>query len=480
MNNETLDNENKIVESFNLIVKNIRHTLYIEYETNILIDYITKYPSIMKKFANYIFIEYMEHFMYLHKLYDKHSLSNNSNLVNFLISHSMRRIIPEKKMEIFCQFVFSDEKNKIDKKYINKILCFISGYDMIKFYIMNGGTFNVDETKILINSIGENPIQKISDMVIKLIENHNVFAVNKDLIEYAAYIPINMYVLNGIQNNQKITQQCYYNIIKYSNDLNLCEIALKSNENLLNSECLNYACESKNKEILLFILNNKISIKNNILNSVFNNKKTESCNINKIKIHNFNDVYLYSEPDQYNNESDSTSLLIRTIKKDNYCNEVEIINIIDKYGYYFTDEDFLIGLNNCTLINNIEFDYNNEENMKKFWDICAHNSFYPYFINKSKYPHPTYYCLFKECEKKNNIKMIKRLSECLNLGQNLNEAQQALNIANNIQNNIRVIKYFMENYKITPTIKNINKHMNNCNDKIDYFVNIKKIEYFAL
>jgi hypothetical protein len=361
------------------IIKNIRNSLYIEYETSILVEYIEKYPLLMKNYTKKIFDEYIEYFINLYKLYYKSLFTP-------------KRISSEEKIRKLFKFVFSDKNNKFNESNIREIAYFVSGCEMIKYYIDSEGTFDLKQTKALMNSITEISNHEIRVIIIDLLDNFDVFEVDESLIEHAACIPINKYVYRSIEKNIKISSQCYYNIIKYSNDLELCKLALEYNNTLLDSNCLNYACQSRNKEIILFVFNNKIMPDNKLFESIF------------FKINN-SDVYIISE----NNK------LTRTIHTNQYCTEYDIIKILDKYGYIFTYDDFFICLENRILIENFNFDFSNDQLIQKFFDICIQKSFYPYFINKKKYPIPTIDCLHKECEKKNNMKVIKQLAKSLNL-----------------------------------------------------------------
>lgn len=406
------------------IIKNIRNSVYIEYETSLLIEYIEKYPSLIQNYTKEIFDEYIEYFINLYRLYNKTTIQQ-------------KRTLSQEIFTKLCNFLFLNKDNKFIESNIEQVAYFASGCDMIKCYINRGNTFDLKQTRVLINSIVENPNHEIRETIIQLFNDFDAFEADESLIEYAAFIPINKYVYRSIEKNIKITKQCYYNIIKYPNDLELCTLALKYDNTLIDSNCLNYACQSRNKEVIMFVLNNKITPDNKIFESIFLKKNNRDVYRFKTSDINFEEnVFLDFEENN----------LIRTVHRNQYCTENDIIKILDKYGYCFTYDDFFVCLENRVLMENFDFDFGDDKLTKKFFDVCIQKSFYPYFINKKKFPPPTIECLYKECERKNNMKVIKQLAESLKLYDKLELVGNILKIAWKT-NNDNVMRYFIEKCK---------------------------------
>lgn len=411
----SMDNDTHI--HVNTLIKNIKNSSYVEYETSLLTEYIDARPYTMSVYSKMIFDECIEYF-------ERQKIGRDA-----------KRIAPKDKLIKLFNFLFKNTDNKINN--ISKLVYFSSGCDIIESYVHNRGTFGEDATRMLMQAIGNSLNPEITDTIIQLFNEHDVFAFTEDLVEYAAYIPLNKYVYRAIEQNTKITKECYYNIIKYSNDVELCQKVVEIGL-ALDSVCLNYAFESKNKDIITYVLNNKVKPKSDVFRAIFYKREPDIQNAYKFKEHNIDPneyVYLYFESDKYND----TGCLMRVTYRDKYTTIDNMISILEQSGYKFSYDDFFTCLENGVLLGSFDFDFGDSEMISKYTNICARIGFYPYFVNKKKYPMPTVDCLYKECGKKNNMKIIKQLVQCLKLSGT--ELFNAKKIANDVKNNHHVIKF---------------------------------------
>jgi len=416
-------------KSVNILINNLlKNNTYIEYETINFISLINKYPNDICKYREQIYLTYMQVFKNIHEsCMQLRKKTNCFKIYNigyyYYLWQSLNNYIIKERLNILFNFIFNNKQNlTINVQYL---ISTMTGHDIIRCYIKNNGVFNIEQTMILMNSISLNNIDELRCSMINIIEENDVFAITDDLIEYATFIPLNKYIYRCITKNYKINQKSFYNIIRYSNDIELCKIG-NNMGNKIDIKCLENACYSKNKKILEFVLNYKIIPNQKCCEIIFEFEH----------FHNFENqnIYLYQEQDIYHINVPFYVYLLRTISKEDYYNSKELINILCEYGYILSKEDFLLALKNKVLIEQFQINVNDTEFMKLYYNICTSTSFYPYFINKN-FPIPTIECLYNECNKKGNLKIIKLLCNIIK------PDLKCLEIAKNIKKNVLTIKY---------------------------------------
>lgn len=423
-------------------------SFYLDYETDMFIFFVEKYSNIVYEYSEEIFLVYVKYFKNLCELYSKNTYIDNDH---FYLKNLHRRFASKEKIYDLFGFLFKNKKNTIDRTNIEFFSSAISGHDIIKCYICLGGNFNEIETNMMMTSIAKNPIWDLSDSLISIINNNDVFSYNDHLLEYASYIGINNYIKRYILKNHGdcyLSKKCLYNIMMYSNDVDLCNMLIDH----FNNDHLEFACKSQNINIISLILNSKIMPNKKLFESILKqNDDLDKFNENlahRLKIFDIDDekeYFLYHEFDKFN--LDGKSLLIRKIKKEEYYSIQEIITMFEKYGYRYnyTFFDYLLAVKNKILIDPCNFNNESEICIREFLDACASNSFYPFFQDK-RYPKPDIKCLYIECGKKSNTKVIKLLTEHL-----IVPDVKCLEIACSIGDN-SVIKYFVEKKNISPNL----------------------------
>jgi hypothetical protein len=427
---------------------------YFDYEMNMFIFFVEKYSNIIYEYSEEIFFIFAKYFENLYKIFMKSSCENfyDNNNYNYCLKYLSSILIPKEKIYNLFEVLFRNKKNIIDDKNICYYSFAMTGHDIIKCYISSGGKFNENETKNIMHIITLTPDDNIGKSIIEIVNNNDVFAYNDYLLEYSAFLCINEYIKRYIIKNNKLPKKCIENILIYSNDTELCLMII----DYFDDECLIHALKSKNFNIIKLILDNKILINNkkNLLEYLFyfdiNAKKIDEKTSDKIKIFEIdkNELFLFSEIDFYQNKNQNIiPLVIRKIEQKNYHSIQEINELLEKYGYGYTMDDYLIAVQNGIFISPKNLDYNNDEYYKKILLMCSQKSFYPYLLD-NKYPRPTMDCLFVECGKKNNIRVIKQLVEVILIQPNI----KCLQIACSINNNLNVIKYFVEKKSIKPDI----------------------------
>lgn len=113
-----------------------------------------------------------------------------------------------------------------------------TGHDIIECYINSGGEFDEEQTIEIMHSISKNKSLELQINLINTINNFDIFYINELLIEYAAFIPINKYVERSVSKGYNITQNCFYNVVRYSNSLGLCKKIVNKYPSLVNEICL--------------------------------------------------------------------------------------------------------------------------------------------------------------------------------------------------------------------------------------------------
>jgi hypothetical protein len=479
---DTKDDLIKIRENIKCLINGCnKGNSYFDYEMNMFIFFVDKYSDIIYEYSEEIFLAYVKYFENLYKLCSKNTLISDNNNYYFYLKNLHSRLASEEKINNLFSLLFKNKKNIIDKTNIAFFSFAISGHDIIKCYICLGGKFDEIETKIMMNSIAENPILDLGNSLISIFNDNDVFFYNNYLLEYASYIGINNYIKRYIKKNQNIcsvSKKCLHDILMFSNDLDLCNILIDFYDN----DCLEFACKSQNANIIILLLNNKM-IPDKKLFELLLKYENESNKINEqlsfklkiFEIDNENEYFLYSEFDKFNIHRNS--LLIRKIKKEQYYSIQEIVTLFEKYRYNYTNDDYLLSINNKILISSNNFDNQNEIYIREFLDLCSKNSFYPFFQDKM-YPKPDKKCLYIECSKKNNIKIIKKLTENL-----VDPDIKCLEIACGVNNNIGVIKYFIEKKNILPDIECIKINLKLCCGLEDFdkdFKDLKNINNLIL
>jgi hypothetical protein len=445
--NEIEKNIQNIINKFN------KNALHIDYETSIFMIYIKKYPSIIKKYSKKIFNLYIDYFKYLYNLINKCLYIDFEFNFNSIIKYVINNILKVEDIDILFKILFQNNNNKLDENNIKYLTYFASGHIIIKCYINNGHIFTNNMTKIIIKCIGIVPVYKIAESLISIIDNYDVFAYDEELLEYASYIPLIKYCERCLNKYDYMNDKIIYNIIAYSNDINLCSLIIHKKQSI-DKYILYQSLKSRNKNIIQIILNHKIyldqSIFNFIIYLILYDKKQD--NTYKLKYFDINreNYFLYTEIDKYNCDNNIyPSTLLRKIDFNDYLSYTNMFKLIGEYGFIFTFDNFLIALKYNILIN-MENDWTNVNNINKFLDVCSDISYYPYFEN-TKYPKPNYRCLIKECQKKNNLKIIKKIYNCMD--KTINKIDlNLLRLSCLINNDINIIKFFVETKKIMPDI----------------------------
>lgn len=463
-------NQNDVDENLLKIRRNIKCVLdgsnkgnsYFDYEMDAFIFFVEKYSNIVYEYSEEIFLVYEKFFENLYNICSKKKIFIDYNSLSYYTKNLKERIIIYDKINDLFKILFRNPKNSINKDNIKFFSFSKSGHDIINCFIEikkkydKNFIFNEVETMTFMNCISENPVWELSESLIQIINNNDIFAYNDNLLLYASYIPLNNYIKRYIVKNRRkhkknFTERIMQNILMYSNELDLCNEII----DFLNNEYLEFACKSKNIKIIKHMLENKIIPNDNIFTKIFNfdhNKinKFDENNSYKYKIFEINndkEIFLYSELDQYNAKKEKNPILIRKVIKENYCSDQILVELLEKYGINYTKNDYLLSLNHKILLMPINFDSSDDIFKTDFLNTCSENGFYPFFYN-NKYPKPDKTCLYKECNKKNNLKIIKQLTdniiepdlECLRIVSSLNH------------NNLNTIKFFIEKKNIYPDI----------------------------
>lgn len=444
----------------------MQNNLYIDYETSILIQYAKKYPSIIEKFSEKIYNKYVNYFANLCESINKYLYIDFEYNLDSLIKYFIENIISEEDIYFLFEILFRNKNNTISTINIKYFTYSITGHNIIKCYINNGGTFNHSETEIFMKCIGIVPIYKIAESLISIINENDVFSYNEKLLEYATYIPLNDYSKRCFLKNHYINEKIAHNIIAYSNDIDLCHFLSEKNISF-DKYYLKQSLKSRNKNIIKFILNNKIIPDQTTFDFIIRLILYDSSQNDTYRFKFFSmdqtDVFLYAEIDKYNNDNDiPPPLLLRKTYLKDYLLCSEMMYLIGEYGYSYAFDNFLIAFKYNILLHEAEVDFDNKNNKDLFLDSCSDISYYPYFENK-KYPKPNYNCLAKECQRKGNIKIIKQIYECID--EHIDKYDiNLLRSACLINNNTSTIKFFVEKKNITPdficienSIKSINK-----------------------
>lgn len=491
--------ENKNINEANLysIRKNIKCVIdgsnkgnsYFNYETDTFIFFVEKYSDIVYEYSEEIFLVYVKYFENLYNMC-RNKKFIDTNCYSYYMANLNETNIDKDKIKNLFDILFKNPKNIINKENLKFFAFAKSGHDIIRCYIESRKRkfcFTEIETMIFMNCISENPIWELSESLIDIINTYNVFSYNDNLLIYASYIPLNNYIKKFIKkkNNKKentFQEKFLQNILIYSNDIELCNYII----NYLNDNIyVEYACESRNIKVIKTVLDAKLIPMNNLFEKIIsfdhrnNENITESNRLNESNSYNFKifkvngneEHFLYSELDQYNSNKDMKCLLIRKIKKSDVSSKQDIVYILEKYGMTYTNPNYLYSIRYKIIITpmNLELFNNNDKFREEFLNECSENSFYPYFFN-NQYPKPDKYCLYKECKKKNNLKIIKLLSDKI-----IDPDLECLRtVCDSNYNNLNVIKYFIEKKNIKPDLSCIeNSLKNNCDLNI-LFENINE------
>lgn len=164
-------------------------------------------------------------------------------------------------------------------------------------------------------------------------------------------------------------------------------------------DCLNTACIYKNKEIIELLLSTNLDVKN------------------------VNFKNLFEDADRYYIENINS-----------------IIELLIKYGYVPTYDDVAIAIDNRCKIDGIEtFNIVLDDNIYK---KCILLNYYPYKKENFK---PTMEHLYMECQKVSNVANVKKL---VKIG--LVPDIECLRRACNNKNNIQMIKYLTDTHNLVP------------------------------
>jgi hypothetical protein len=457
INQDNPDLEKRIMrENIRKLIETcFKEKFHLDYEMSTFIFFLEKYSDIIFEYSEQIFCAYVKYFENIYIICNKKSSVDENNNYYFYLKNLLGKIVSTEKINDLFSILFKNKNNEINCKNIRYFAISNSGHDILQCYIKLGGVFNEIETKIFMESISENPIYDLSNSMINIINKNDVFEYTDELLEYAAYLQINEYVKRYLKKGKKITQKCVNFLLTYSNDYELCNEFINNNY-ILDNDTLKYAVMSKNIKIITMILNNKILPNKNSFQNIFksNNKYIDKEYSHKLKIFKFddeNEIFLYSEIDCYNNNFDNRiPIVIRKIKKDMFSDVYEIVDLFFKYGYRYTQEDLLLAIENNYHFDKIDFKFD-DDFLIKYHEMCMKTSYYPYIYNKM-YPKPDKKCLYYECKKKSNIKIIKQLCKYVD------PDMECLRLSTMVNNNLNVVKFFVEKKKIIPNIEYIKTH----------------------
>jgi len=197
--------------------------------------------------------------------------------------------------------------------------------------------------------------------------------------------------------NSKLIMELINRKIKVNKNAIICAIMFSIHTNILkqlismgpelSEDYLVAACYGNNKDMMEFLLDNKIVPNNKCIPALFS-KEIKSF----IDLSNYNKFTVSKETPYSIKDSGSIKKLS------------DLVNIILKYNYNLEYNDLLFLTKNFIQINGIE-----RYNIKfdsKFLEVCAEAGFYP---NYNHGINPDIKCLQKECGKSGNITAIKDL-----------------------------------------------------------------------
>ena len=188
----------------------------------------------------------------------------------------------------------------------------------------------------------------------------------------------------------------------------------------LSDEYLVAACYGSNKDMIEFLLDNKIQPNNKCIPALFANEFSKTF----IDLDKFNKYTL--KKSLPNSIKDTGNIKIFTA----------LTNILLNYDYNLTYEDLLLLTRNFITINGIE-----KYNIKfdnKFLETCSDVGFYPAYKHNLK---ADVSCLQKECKKPGNITAIKELVN----KQKVKPDEICLENACRYKSNSATIKFLIEN-----------------------------------
>lgn len=450
-----------IVESLENITKNYD----IDYEIANLNFFLEKYSNVFFEYSDVIFSSFLKYFEKIRNCSDIIKKQNDKN-EKFCKTYLLKNYIPKNITDIVFNNLFK-KSNILCEKDIDNLLKSKSGVKIIEIYLENGYKFGKNETLCIFNNLGECYIYELYVIIKKLInEKCDSFYCDREILEYASFIPLEDFVFYNIKKKKRITENTKKNILSYCENEELLDYLI---ENFLDNETINLitddiffsAVKSLNPDLIIKILNKKIEIKKDIIDKFVVFLKTLGEKNNKFYFEK--NAYLYCE--KYNDNN----IFPRKLK--NNFTIQNIIDIFTNYGYVFNNDDVLKTFGSNIIIekiNNVNYE---DEFKKKFLNMCVKKNYYPYFDN-DKYPPPDIQCLYEECKKKSNLITIKKI--CDNL---IHPDINCLRFACSVSNNLNVIKYFVDKKKIVPDIVCLQNVFENKNI---FLTDTNKIENFVL
>lgn len=263
---------------------------------------------------------------------------------------------------------------------------------------------------------GKNNYGTLNYYIAETLISHNIY--DDELIEIICELYYKSIIEQLIKKKVKFTQKCLHEIIK-NGSVELCNSLLSLGCDL-DTRCLEIACEHRHKNMIQFLLENKI-IPNKICLQLLL-KKSNNNNQNRYRRRRY--YYRNRYNDNLSSEDDSNSDEITTL-----------IDLFVNVGYKLDYEDLLLITQNKVKINN--FENLNIKIDEKFADVCNELGFYPYPQLNIK---PSIIRLQKECEKSNNLTKIKNLITEYNLKPNV----VCLRNACKLSDNRIIIKYLID------------------------------------
>lgn len=428
-------------------LENIKKSYEIDCEIHNITFFLEKYSDLFFEYSEHIFSSFMTFFKKI-AFCDK----NAENRDKFYLKYCEKECVQDKLINIIFSYFFKEKNYLLCEENIGYLCRCLSGIRIINIYLYFGGKFSKNETKIIFDEIGKSIIYNLYIALKNTVNNNiNSFYYDKELIEYASFIPVINYTFNYIKKKKNITNNTINNLLSYSQNNEIYDYILENFE--LSDDMLFSVCKSLNINLIIKFLNKKININNNIITKIltfYDNKNTKNTKFINFKSNKL--VY-------FENYENTNCNFVRIININEITKYYEIIkyisNLFINYGYYLDNGDIVKFFENGIIIEKINHINFNNETKRKFLDLCVKKNNYPYFIN-DKYPPPDILCLYEECKKKTNLNTIKKICEEI-----IEPNIECLKIACSLDNNMSVLKYFIDKKKIVPNIECIKNSIKN-------------------
>lgn len=282
------------------------------------------------------------------------------------------------------------------------------------------------------------------------------------------------------EQKENISRHVLEQVIK-SNFNDTCKEILKYYPNMFDSAILKCVIQQGNKELIIELLNMKIPFDDTAFEELLKKNMPESLEIFKLFLLNglkisvkllelacyycSKDIinFLLSNKIEPNNKCLENIInsncyknygYIRGRKVDNNDIKTELISNLIAYGYILTYKDLLSATKNKIYIKNV--DQYNLKFDEKFLETCAEVGYYPDY--KIKNIKPNSVCLEKECSRSGNIQEIKKL-----ISMGITPTSKSLENSCSHKNNLASVRFLVEKGAKTnlQCIKNLAKTIGN-------------------